>query len=67
MVKRAIADRLILVDVVDRWFHLQEPTFIDVGQCYWIDRETSELCVERGGDRVTRHGRVTRHAGWMCR
>lgn len=67
MVKRVTADRLILVDVIDRWFHLREPTFIEAGQTYWIDRGTNELCVDRGGDGVTRHGRVTRHAGWMCR
>ncbi len=61
MAKRVIVDRLLLVDVVDRWFHLQQPTFIDSGQTYWIDHETSELCVDRGSDRITRH------AGWMCR
>ncbi len=55
------ADRLILVDAVDRWFHLHLPTFIDAGQTYRIEHETSELWVDRGGDRVTRH------AGLMCR
>jgi len=67
MVKRVIVDRLILVDVVDHWFHLQLPTFIDAGEAYWIDHETSELCVDRGRDRLTRHARVTRYAAWMCR
>jgi hypothetical protein len=67
MVKRVTADRLILVDVVDHWFHLQQPTFIDVGQTYWVDHDTSELCVDRGTDPITHHARVTRHAGWMCR
>jgi hypothetical protein len=61
MVQRVTADRLILVDVVNRWFHLRAPTFIDAGQTYWIDHGTNELCVDRGG------GRMTRHAGWMCR
>ncbi|MBW6437809.1 hypothetical protein KZ829_29140 [Actinoplanes hulinensis] len=61
MAKPVIADRLLLVDTVDRWFHLEEPTFIDAGQAYWIDRSTSELCVDRGD------GRVSRHAGAMCR
>lgn len=57
MVERAIADRLILVDVVNRWFHLQQPIFIDAGHVYCIDHETRELRVDR----------MTRHAGWMCR
>lgn len=56
----------MLVSVVDRWFYLQEATFIDAGQIYWIDYETNELCVDCGGDHVTRHGR-TRPDGWMCR
>jgi len=60
MVQHVTADRLILVDLVDRWFHLHAPVFIGAGQVYWIDHMTSELCVDRGG------GRVTRHAGWMC-
>lgn len=67
MVERVTADRLILVNVVGRWFYLRQPTFIDTGQSYWIDHETSELCVDRGAARVSRHARVTRHAGWMCR
>ncbi|MFJ8577941.1 hypothetical protein [Micromonospora sp. NPDC093277] len=32
MVNRVTADRLMLVSVVDRWFYLQEPTFIGSGQ-----------------------------------
>ncbi|MDG4750299.1 hypothetical protein O7630_05065 [Micromonospora sp. WMMD718] len=48
MVERVTADRLILVNVVDRWFYLRQPTFIGTGQSYWIDHETSELCVDRG-------------------
>ena len=59
MVKRVPADRLILVDVVDDWFHLQESIFIDAGQTCWIDHETNELCVDLGSDHVTRH------AGWL--
>jgi hypothetical protein len=55
------ADRLMLVNVVDHWFYLQEPTFIGTVQTSWIDHETNELHVDRGGDRVTRHGRA-RHA-----
>ncbi|MBP1782066.1 hypothetical protein J3R08_001916 [Micromonospora sp. HB375] len=55
------AGRLILVNVVGCWFYLRQPTFIGTGQSYWIDHETSELCVDRGA------ARVTRHAGWMCR
>ena len=66
VVNRVTADRLMLVNVVDHWFYLQEPTFIDAGQTYWIDHETNELCVDRGGDRITRHGRA-QHAAWMCR
>lgn len=66
MVERVTTDRLVLVNVVDHWFHLQHPTFIDAGQTYWIDHEASELCVDRGG-RVTRHARVTRHEDWMGR
>ncbi|WP_436535595.1 hypothetical protein [Actinoplanes sp. HUAS TT8] len=61
MLKLVTADQLTLVSVVDRWFCLDEPTFIDVGQSYWIDREVNEFCVDRGGDRLTRH------AGRMCR
>ncbi|WP_350934931.1 hypothetical protein [Micromonospora mangrovi] len=63
---RVTADRPMLVSVVDHWFYLQRPTFIDVEQTYWIDHETSELCVDRGDDRVTRHERA-RHADWMGR
>lgn len=66
MVNRVTADRLMLVSVVNHWFHLQEPTFIGAGQTYWIDRETNELCVDRGGDRVTRPGRA-RYTAWMAR
>lgn len=58
---RVTADRLVLVDVVDRWFHLREPTFVDAGQTYWVDRSAGELCVDRG------NGRTTRHPGDMCR
>ncbi|GAA1587785.1 hypothetical protein [Actinoplanes couchii] len=61
MARREIADRLLLVDTVDRWFHLDEPTFIGAGQAYWVDRSTDELCVARGD------GRVSRHVGAMCR
>ncbi|MEV4544094.1 hypothetical protein [Micromonospora echinaurantiaca] len=58
---RTTAERLLLVTVVDRWFQLCEPVFVDAGQSYWVDRKTDELCVDRGD------GRVTRHAGWVCR
>lgn len=61
MYERVTADRLTLVDVVNRWFHLHAPTFVDAGQTYWIDHENHEPCVDRG------HGRVSRHAGWMNR
>ncbi|WP_430791085.1 hypothetical protein [Actinoplanes sp. G11-F43] len=61
MTGRVIAERLLLVDMVDRWFHLDEPTFIGAGQAYWVDRSNDELCVDRGD------GRVSRHAGAMCR
>jgi hypothetical protein len=66
VVNRVTADRLMLVNVVDHWFYLQEPTFIEAGQTYWVDHETNELFVDRGGDRVTRHGRA-RYAAWMSR
>ncbi|MEO3775218.1 hypothetical protein [Micromonospora sp. B9E7] len=66
MANLVIAERLMLVNVVDHWFYLKEATFINAGQVYWIDHETNELCVDRGGDRVTRHGRA-RPAAWMCR
>ena len=66
LVNRVTADRLTLVSMVDHWFYLHEPTFLDAGQTCWIDHETNELCVDRGGDRVTRHGRA-RSAAWMCR
>jgi hypothetical protein len=41
MVKRVTVDRLILVDVVDHWFRLEQPTFVDAGETYWIDHETA--------------------------
>ncbi|WP_282757578.1 hypothetical protein [Actinoplanes sandaracinus] len=56
---RVTADRMVLLTVVNRWFHLREPTFVGAGQSYWI--EAGELCVDRGG------GRVSRHCGDMCR
>ncbi|MEU6078698.1 hypothetical protein [Micromonospora sp. NPDC047074] len=58
---RLTAERLTLVTTVDRWFHLDRPVLIERGQVYWIDRGTSELCVDRGD------GRITRTAGWLCR
>ncbi|MBF5034027.1 hypothetical protein IRY44_30165 [Micromonospora sp. ANENR4] len=61
MPQRETAERLTLVDTVGRWFHLDPPVLIERGQTYWIDRTTSELCVDRGD------GRVTRTAGEMCR
>ncbi|WP_433389550.1 hypothetical protein [Micromonospora sp. KLBMP9576] len=61
MPQRETAERLMLVDTVGRWFHLDQPVLIGRGQTYWIDRTTSELCVDRGD------GRVTRTAGEMCR
>lgn len=61
MFQRVTAERMLLLDVVHRWFHLAAPTFVEAGQTYWIDRETSELCVDRGD------GRVTRHVGMICR
>lgn len=61
MSERATAERLILATRVGRWFHLGRPVLIEAGQSYWIDGATSELCVDRGD------GRVTRHAGWVCR
>lgn len=41
------------------WLYLQKPTFVGSGQTYWIDNESGELRVDRGGERVTRHGLVT--------
>jgi hypothetical protein len=35
-------------------FELERPVFIAAGEAYWIDHETSELCVDRGGGRVER-------------
>ncbi|MEV6349735.1 hypothetical protein [Actinoplanes sp. NPDC051851] len=67
MVERGTADRLILVNVVDHHFYLEEPTFIGAGQSYWIDREAGEICVDRGGGRLTRHGQVKQRADWMRR
>ncbi|GAA1658879.1 hypothetical protein GCM10009828_106190 [Actinoplanes couchii] len=61
MARHTIADRLLLVDTVDRWFHLDEPTFIGAGQAYRVDRSADEPCVDRGD------GRVSRHVGAMCR
>jgi hypothetical protein len=61
MIRRTTAERLLLVSRVDRWFHLREPVFVEVGQSYWIDPAGEWLCVDRGD------GRVTWHAGWMCR
>ncbi|WP_405099825.1 hypothetical protein [Micromonospora sp. NBC_01412] len=61
MAERVTAERLMLVDTVGRWFHLDQPVLIERGQTYWIDCTTSELCVDRGD------GRVTRTAGEMCR
>jgi len=61
MSRRTVAERLVLMTVVDRWFHLREPIFVEAGQSYWIDHSAQELCVDRGD------GRVTRHAGMMCR
>ncbi|MEU4775684.1 hypothetical protein [Micromonospora sp. NPDC023644] len=55
------AERLTLVSTVGRWFHLDRPVLIERGQSYWVDRATSELCVDRGD------GRITRAAGWLCR
>jgi len=61
MVQRTTAERLVLLNQVGHTFHLSEPVFIDAGQTYWIDQETSELCVDRGD------GRVSRHAGTKYR
>ncbi|MEV0877866.1 hypothetical protein AB0I85_08530 [Micromonospora echinofusca] len=61
MPERVTVERLTLVDTVDRWFHLDQPVFLEPGQTYWIDRMTNELCIDRG------NGRVTRTAGGMCR
>ena len=67
MAECVTAGRLTLVDVVNHWFYLQQPTFVGTGQNYWIDHETNELCVDRGDGRVTRHPRVTQYAAWMGR
>lgn len=64
MGERVTADRLTLVTTVDRWFHLDRPVLIERGQSYWIDRKTSELCVDRGDDRITRAPGVL---GCRCR
>ncbi|MFI1191849.1 hypothetical protein ACH4T9_01005 [Micromonospora sp. NPDC020750] len=61
MSERVTAERLTLLDTVDRWFRLDQPVFVEHGQTYWVDRTTNELCVDRGD------GRVTRTAGEMCR
>ncbi|MBQ1051620.1 hypothetical protein KBX50_24515 [Micromonospora sp. C51] len=61
MRERVTADRLTLVSTVGRWLHLHQPVLIERGQSYWVDYETSELCIDRG------NGHVTRAAGWMCR
>ncbi|GAA1587662.1 hypothetical protein GCM10009828_010280 [Actinoplanes couchii] len=61
MATRVIADQLLLVDTVGRWFHLETPTFVGAGQAYWVDRSVGALCVERG------EGRVSLHFGEMCR
>ncbi|GAA2680051.1 hypothetical protein [Actinoplanes palleronii] len=56
-----MAERLLLVDAVDRHFRLDQPTFIGGGQTYWIDRETEYLCVDRGLVGISRHpGRMYR-------
>lgn len=34
MAERVTADRLILVNVVNHWFYLRQPTFIDAGLTY---------------------------------
>lgn len=61
MSERMTAERLTLVDTVGRWFHLDRPVLIGPGESYWVDRKSSELCVDRGD------GRITRTAGWWCR
>jgi hypothetical protein len=61
MPERITVDRLTLADSAGRHFHLTEPTFIDAGQTYWIDRSNDELCVDRG------NGRISRHPGSTCR
>ncbi|GLW34454.1 hypothetical protein [Actinoplanes regularis] len=66
MFGRLAADRLILISEV-AWFYLPVPILVWPGQTYWIDFDRNELCVDRGRRRVTRHGFVTGHAGWMRR
>ncbi|MBX7269326.1 hypothetical protein KIF24_27115 [Micromonospora sp. Llam7] len=61
MRERVTADRLTLVSTVGRWFHLHHPVLIERGQTYWVDYETSDLCIDRGS------GDVRRVAGWVCR
>lgn len=60
MRKRVTADRLVLLNRVE-WFHLDRPVLVWPGQTYWVDRDTDELCVDRGD------GRITRASGWVCR
>lgn len=60
MGQRMTAERLLLATRIG-WFRLDQPVFIGRGQAYWIDHGASELCVDRGD------GRVSRHAGWTCR
>ncbi|MER6592062.1 hypothetical protein ABT214_09445 [Micromonospora purpureochromogenes] len=54
------ADRLVLLNQVE-WFHLDRPLLVWPGQTYWVDRDTDELCVDRGD------GRITLAPGWVCR
>lgn len=61
METRMTAERLLLATRIGCWFRLEQPVFIDRGQVYWIDNAADELCVDRG------NGRVSRHAGRLCR
>ncbi|MET7424225.1 hypothetical protein [Dactylosporangium sp. NPDC005555] len=56
-----MAERMILLNRVHRWFVLERPVFVAAGQSYWIDHETSELCIDRGD------GRVEQVPGFICR
>jgi hypothetical protein len=60
-VRESVTADLTLVSTVGRWFHLHQPVLIERGQTYWVDYETSELCIDRGS------GDVRRVAGWVCR
>lgn len=42
---KTVADRLTLISRVE-WFELEQPVFVQEGECYWVDRGSRSLVVE---------------------